>query len=68
MAEILFFTGGQCCQECGEQIDPKRLKAQPDARKCIDCQLEREEEISRTLNGLDRTFTESQSATVTLRW
>lgn len=30
------------CAECGELINPRRLKAQPTARLCIGCQEERE--------------------------
>jgi len=26
------------CIDCGEEIDPARLRAKPDAVRCIDCQ------------------------------
>jgi len=26
------------CIDCGEEIEPARLDAKPDARRCIDCQ------------------------------
>ncbi|HRX04619.1 MAG: TraR/DksA family transcriptional regulator [Anaerolineae bacterium] len=28
------------CERCGEQIDPARLSAKPDAVLCLDCQLQ----------------------------
>lgn len=31
-------SGDGLCQSCGEQIDPARLAAAPEARRCIDCQ------------------------------
>ena len=30
------------CQSCGEEIGPRRLKAQPEAPLCLDCQGRRE--------------------------
>ncbi|MGV4314131.1 TraR/DksA family transcriptional regulator, partial [Citrobacter freundii] len=30
------------CNDCGDEIDPKRLAAMPDAVTCIDCQTLRE--------------------------
>lgn len=30
------------CIDCGEEIDPGRLAAKPDAVRCIDCQGKRE--------------------------
>ena len=27
------------CEDCGEKIDPKRLRALPQARRCVSCQL-----------------------------
>lgn len=32
------------CEECGEKIEPARLKAMPLARLCVQCQSERERE------------------------
>jgi DnaK suppressor protein len=34
------------CEECEEKIPIKRLKAIPDARYCIDCQVEMEKAIA----------------------
>jgi DnaK suppressor protein len=36
-------TYGQC-EECGEFINPKRLKIVPFARTCVDCQADKEHE------------------------
>ena len=36
-------TYGQC-EECGDPINPKRLKALPFARTCVDCQTDKENE------------------------
>lgn len=30
----------EICERCGQQIEPKRLVAKPDARLCISCQEE----------------------------
>jgi DnaK suppressor protein len=30
------------CQSCGEEIEPRRLAAQPEAPLCLDCQSRRE--------------------------
>jgi len=30
------------CEECGQRIDPARLKARPEATLCIECQRRRE--------------------------
>jgi len=30
------------CRGCGEEIDPDRLAAKPDAVRCIDCQGKKE--------------------------
>jgi len=30
------------CQGCGEEIEPRRLRAQPEAPLCLDCQSRRE--------------------------
>jgi len=31
------------CQSCGEEIEPRRLEAQPEAPLCLECQSRREE-------------------------
>ena len=66
---VVTFTGGKRCIECAEQIDPKRLKVQPDARKCIQCQRAKESEVLSSLKLLDRcTETKRNRASVTIRW
>ena len=35
------------CEECGEQINPKRLRIVPFARTCVDCQTDKEHEERR---------------------
>ena len=47
MSEIVSFTGGKRCKDCGEQITPTRLKSVPDTSRCSECQREREAEIKR---------------------
>lgn len=32
---------GKCC-DCGDEIEPARLEAKPDAIRCIDCQQKSE--------------------------
>ena len=69
MTNIVSFTGGKHCIECDEQIDPRRLKLQPEARKCIRCQQERENEVLGSLKMLNRmTETTRERASVTIRW
>jgi hypothetical protein len=31
--------GGRRCSDCEEPIDPARLQANPDAVRCVDCQM-----------------------------
>jgi RNA polymerase-binding protein DksA len=39
-------TGGYgICNRCGQEIDPKRLKARPTAILCIECQRKQEQEF-----------------------
>lgn len=33
------YTGGIKCAVCGDQIPPSRLKAKPNATRCVDCQF-----------------------------
>jgi len=51
MADIVEFpakkAGGRLCVDCGEQIHPKRLRAQPDARRCTGCAHQRALDINR---------------------
>ena len=37
-------TGGNICEECGEEISLSRLKARPVTRLCITCKAKQEEE------------------------
>lgn len=41
------------CDECGEDINPKRLKARPEARLCINCQMDLEQNGGFRLHRLD---------------
>ncbi len=41
--EKLEYAGYGVCEECGEPIGLSRLKAQPTATLCVDCQAAREE-------------------------
>jgi hypothetical protein len=36
------YTGGFKCSDCGEQITPSRLRAKPNATRCVDCQMDAE--------------------------
>ena len=51
MTNVVPFSGGKRCISCDEQIDPRRLRAQPDARKCITCASESETEVMRVLKN-----------------
>jgi phage/conjugal plasmid C-4 type zinc finger TraR family protein len=41
----LAITSGECC-DCGGKIDPARIKAFPQAERCIACQTKKEREDS----------------------
>lgn len=38
MPTVLTFTGGKRCEECEDQIDPRRLRINPKARLCTSCE------------------------------
>jgi phage/conjugal plasmid C-4 type zinc finger TraR family protein len=38
--------GSPVCLECGDDIEPARLKVMPNARHCVDCQSARERKAS----------------------
>lgn len=40
-------AGSTICEECGEMIEPARLRALPSARTCICCQQEIERDARR---------------------
>ena len=40
----LYIDGIRCCLDCEEPISAKRLKANPDAVRCVGCQTRREKE------------------------
>jgi hypothetical protein len=61
---VIPFTGGKRCIECGEQIPPKRVMAVPNARKCAPCQTQREVEVHRHLKNAPLRAKSS----VTIRW
>jgi RNA polymerase-binding transcription factor DksA len=69
MTNVITFTGGKRCIECDEQINPRRLRVLPGARKCRDCQEGREREFRTALKHLDRcSETKRDRASVTIRW
>jgi len=41
------------CTECGDEINPKRLIARPNARMCIPCQTELEQRGHFQLHKMD---------------
>ena len=51
MSNVVPFKGGKRCIACDEQIDPRRLRVHPDARKCVACQSEREAVVKRVLHN-----------------
>ena len=71
MTNILSFTGGKRCAECDEQISPKRLAAQPDARLCTACQQERDmvraKAVSMAHSG-GRESVRTKRSTITIAW
>jgi hypothetical protein len=36
---------GRACQKCGQEIPARRLAAVPDARYCIQCQVDKDEPV-----------------------
>lgn len=50
MAEIASFTGGKRCEECGEQIAPRRVRLNPDTKTCTVCEQEWELQQRKILN------------------
>lgn len=40
-------AGGRICVDCGEQIDPKRLRVISTARRCTACEMERAKRVAR---------------------
>lgn len=48
---VLTFTGGKRCEDCDEQIDPRRLRINPRAKLCTSCErdweLRQRAELSR---------------------
>lgn len=36
-AKPLIIDGVVCCRDCQEPIEPERLRARPNAARCIDC-------------------------------
>lgn len=69
MSNVVSFNGGKRCIECDEQIDPKRLRVQPDAKKCTKCQENREQEVLSSLKVLNQISpTKRERASVVFRW
>lgn len=40
----LYIDGARCCLDCEEPIPKGRLKVNPDAVRCVECQAKREKE------------------------
>lgn len=51
MAKIARPVFGKPCEECGDQIDPRRVRSHPLARRCVECQREVETKNIRALQG-----------------
>ena len=66
------FTGGKRCRECDEQIDPRRVRAQPSASLCTDCQSDRDMAVRKAVNTLDSVsrgrITMKDRASITIKW
>ena len=48
---VLTFTGGKRCDECDEQIDPRRLRLNRDAKLCTSCEQDWELKQRTALNS-----------------
>jgi RNA polymerase-binding transcription factor DksA len=42
---VVAFTGGKRCKECGDQIEPVRVRVVPNSSLCVACAREREHQI-----------------------
>ncbi len=40
--EPFYIHGERCCLDCGEPIPPERIRANPQAVRCVACQAGRE--------------------------
>lgn len=72
MTNVVSFTGGKHCAECGEQISPKRLQVCPEARLCTACQQERDTTMAKAANTLNQCgrnrHTVQSRGSITIRW
>ena len=50
MSSVIGFTGGKRCDECGDQINPRRLALFPNAKLCRTCEQEWEMQQAKALN------------------
>ena len=50
MATILPFTGGKRCEDCTQQIPPKRVRAMPTTTVCVTCAATREADLLREIS------------------
>jgi RNA polymerase-binding transcription factor DksA len=48
---VITFTGGKRCEECDEQIDPRRLRLNPRAKLCTGCEQDWELRQRTALNS-----------------
>lgn len=72
MGNVIGFTDGKHCANCDEQISPKRLQANPDARLCTNCQKDRAMAMVELVNqvnqcGRNRHSVQSRAA-ITIKW
>lgn len=49
--QVLPFTGGKHCEDCDEQIDPRRLRINPNAKLCTSCEQDWELRQRTALNS-----------------
>lgn len=49
---VIEFTGGKRCKDCEFQIEPDRVKHNPDAKRCVSCQHEYEKRVTRELGAM----------------
>lgn len=51
MAKVLRPLFGKPCTDCGDQIDPRRVRLMPLTKRCTDCQYEWDTRLKLTLQG-----------------
>lgn len=51
MGKVVHPTFGKPCEDCGDQIDPRRVRIRPSVKLCRDCQTADEMSRQRQLQG-----------------